>query len=160
MVTMDDQQSDLSLSLPSTLRRQQATGRINQSISNTLPPIESSTLLQFADVGQRQGKKLNFTKIKQFLFVLCVPSLPLSFTFSSYRGFSRKLHEMVKQQKLKTDDYPTARGGVSKLKVSSPRQKFELKNWKQYTPAQMNKMTLMERSRYMMVKLHIASHTA
>jgi ribosome-binding ATPase YchF (GTP1/OBG family) len=57
----------------------------------------------------------------------------------SQRGFSRKLHQLVKQQiELEKTQLPLQR-----------RERYEVKNWKQLTAATLSKMTPIERSRYM-----------
>ena len=62
------------------------------------------------------------------------------------RGFSRKLHEMVKQQKeIESTQSQMVR-----------KEKRELKNWKQLTPAQLSKLTRMQQSRYMCVSYNDA----
>lgn len=72
-------------------------------------------------------------------------ALVFSCCFLACRGFSRKLHEMVKQQK------ETEAGSAEDVRAKKRKEKVELKNWKQLTPAQLSKLTPMQRSRYMMV---------
>ena len=62
----------------------------------------------------------------------------------THRGFSRKLHEMVKQHKEIED---------SQKIVSDPqkKEKFEPKNWSQLTERQLLKLNPVQKSKYMMV---------
>ncbi|XP_011404671.2 PREDICTED: protein LKAAEAR1-like [Amphimedon queenslandica] len=94
------------------IRRQKPSEKLNLHTSTGLPPIDSSTLISLADVGQR--------------------------------GFSRKLHEMVRQQK----EMESCSNGETRGRKR--REKVELKNWKQMTPAELSKLTPMQKSRYMM----------
>ena len=73
------------------------------------------------------------------------PCISFLLLFLARRGFSRKLHEMVKQQK------ETEAGSAVDVRAKKRKEKVELKNWKQLTPAQLSKLTPMQRSRYMMV---------
>ena len=60
------------------------------------------------------------------------------------RGFSRKLHEMVKQHKEIEDNQKI---------VSDPqkKEKFQPKNWTQLTERQLLKLNPVQKSKYMMV---------
>lgn len=131
------------------IRRQKPSEQLHLRTSTGLPPIESSTLLNLGDVGQRYLHYALTTGCNlcmlQWKTGLCLHALVFSCCFLARRGFSRKLHEMVKQQK------ETEAGSAVDVRAKKRKEKVELKNWKQLTPAQLSKLTPMQRSRYMMV---------